>query len=534
MATAPQCPQCGIDLEADVPHGLCPECLLQAASNAHGGPELLEEPEEATSYATPFAPPAVAELSPLFPQLEILELLGQGGMGAVYKARQRRLDRLVALKILPPQAGRDPAFAERFTREARALARLSYPHIVAVHDFGEVGGLYYFIMEFVDGVNLRYLMAAGRLEPVQTWPIITQVCEALQYAHDEGIVHRDIKPENILLDKRGRLKIADFGLAKLLGEAPADLRLTGTRQVMGTPNYMAPEQLEKPRAVDHRADIYSLGVVFYEMLTGELPLGRFALPSQKAPVDGRLDEVVLRALEKEPDRRYQQVSELSQDVATIANAGPSTLIGPSSVPGIPESRTGGRVISVPVSVELYGGVGAARGLIRLEANALSLEYVTDYGLYKSRLKEATIPLSEIGSISLKRGRLTLTAHRFNVLAAVPGSSPGHVELSVAKKHRDAAEQFVAAVERQSRIGPSSHVLLASPTEILRQQAFPIARPKGLLLGKVKAMVRSVLYYCVGSIQKGTASLIARRTVPPGDPSQGLQEKPEPAPKNRTS
>ena len=143
-----------------------------------------------------------------------------------------------------------------------------------------------------------------------------QICDALQFAHEAGIVHRDIKPENILLDAKGRVKIADFGLAKLLGDAGPQ-HLTGTHQVMGTLHYMAPEQWERPRHVDHRADIYSLGVVFYEMLTGELPLGRFAPPSEKVQVDVRLDEVVLRALEKEPERRYQHASDVKTDVERI-------------------------------------------------------------------------------------------------------------------------------------------------------------------------------------------------------------------------
>jgi predicted Ser/Thr protein kinase len=267
-----------------------------------------------------FVPPSVAEIAKLFPQLEIFELLGKGGMGAVYKARQPGLDRLVALKILPARPGADPGFAERFTREARALARLNHPNIIGVYDFGQAGGLHYFLMEYVDGLNLRQLEQAGKLSPAQALQIIPQICEALQFAHDEGIVHRDIKPENVLLDKRGRVKIADFGLAKLLGREPLALRLTGVRDVMGTPHYMAPEQVEHPQQVDHRADIYSLGVVFYEMLTGELPLGKFAPPSRKVEVDVRLDEVVLRTLEKEPSLRYQQASQVKTDVETISNS----------------------------------------------------------------------------------------------------------------------------------------------------------------------------------------------------------------------
>jgi serine/threonine protein kinase len=219
-------------------------------------------------------PPSLEAVARQFPHLEIIELLGSGGMGAVYKARQREIDRLVALKILPPEAASEPGFAERFTREARALAKLSHPNIVALHEFGHVDGLHYFIMEFVDGLNLRQLELAGKLSPREALQIIPQICEALQFAHDEGIVHRDIKPENVLLDKKGRVKIADFGLARILGHEPEDFRLTRAREVMGTPHYMAPEQVEKPQTVDHRADIYSLGVVFYEMLTGELPLGK--------------------------------------------------------------------------------------------------------------------------------------------------------------------------------------------------------------------------------------------------------------------
>jgi tRNA A-37 threonylcarbamoyl transferase component Bud32 len=259
-------------------------------------------------------------LATLFPQLEIVELIGQGGMGAVYKARQPALDRLVAVKVLPPEAGRDPAFAERFTREARALARLGHPNIVAVYDFGQAGEWYYFVMEYVDGANLRQVLRDGKLTPEQALRIVPQICDGLQYAHDEGVVHRDIKPENILLDRKGRAKIADFGLAKLLGRDTGDFTLTGSRQVMGTLYYMAPEQVERPLEVDHRADIYSLGVVFYEMLTGQLPVGRFPMPSEKAGTDAFLDGVVLRALELEPERRYQHASDVKTDVEAPTRA----------------------------------------------------------------------------------------------------------------------------------------------------------------------------------------------------------------------
>ena len=296
--------------------GICPECMLKAGlASQTEGPGAIGP--QGTKVVQP--PPSPAEIASLFPQLEILECLGRGGMGVVYKARQPRLNRLVALKILARDKEQDGQFAERFTREAQTLARLNHPNIVTVHDFGEAGGHCYLVMEFVDGLNLRQLLLAGKMPPDQALTIVPKICEALQYAHDQGIVHRDIKPENILLDKQGRVKIADFGIAKMLGVEAGHQALTGAKDVMGTPHYMAPEQIEKPQTVDHRADIYSLGVVFYEMLTGELPLGKFQPPSQKVQVDVRLDEVVMRSLEKEPERRYQHVSEVKTRVENIAS-----------------------------------------------------------------------------------------------------------------------------------------------------------------------------------------------------------------------
>ncbi len=276
---------------------------------------LAEDDQQARN----FTPPDIAKLAELFPALEIIELLGAGGMGAVYKARQNGLDRIVALKILPEEFEHDVKFALRFTREARTLAKLNHPNIVSVFEFGKVQETYYFLMEFVDGTTLRDVVAAGQLQPEQALAIIPHLCDALQFAHDKGVIHRDIKPENILMAKDGSVKIADFGLSRILGNESQPEMLTRTHQVMGTLRYMAPEQLEGARSVDHRADIYSLGVVFYEMLTGELPVGRFAAPSEKVSIDVRLDEVVLRTLEKEPQRRYQHASQVKSAVQIITS-----------------------------------------------------------------------------------------------------------------------------------------------------------------------------------------------------------------------
>ena len=306
------CPTCGAPLTPGTPPEKCPRCLMQAGFASTGG----------VGSSSPPPAPSADELAGDFPQLEIGELLGRGGMGVVYKARQKSLDRIVALKLLTVGTDADPAFAERFEREARALATLSHANIVAVYDSGRSGDWYYLVMEFVDGTDLRQMERAGRIEPREALAIVAQVCDALQYAHDRGVVHRDIKPENILVDRKGNVKIADFGLAKLLGAEQDAYALTRSDQAMGTLHYMAPEQVEKPLAVDHRADIFSLGVVFYELLTGELPLGRFAPPSKKIEVDVRVDEVVLKALEKDPPRRYQHASEVKVEVEGIASGAP--------------------------------------------------------------------------------------------------------------------------------------------------------------------------------------------------------------------
>lgn len=319
MTEIHRCQTCGLEIPPDAPHGECPKCLILAG--------IASKPDSPPTQPLPvpgrFASPSIAELQPKFPQYELLSLLGKGGMGVVYKARQTALDRLVAIKILPPEVSDNPAFAARFAREAKAMARLSHPHIVAVHDFGQVDGLFYFVMEFVDGLNLRQALRAGEIHPTEALAIVPQICEALQFAHDEGVVHRDIKPENILIDKRGRVKVADFGLAKLLGQDTSGRDLTAAQEVMGTLRYMAPEQMESSKAVDHRADIFSLGVVFYELLTGELPLGRITPPSKKVHVDVRLDEVVLRALENEPARRYQHAGDIKTAIEEASVPQPS-------------------------------------------------------------------------------------------------------------------------------------------------------------------------------------------------------------------
>jgi hypothetical protein len=470
MAEPRCCPRCHGALAADCPEGLCPECLFRQAiadpGAAPGGEEASRSP------APHFVPPTPAVLAPHFPQLEILRLVGQGGMGAVYQARQPKLDRLVAIKILPPEVARDPGFMERFSREARSLARLNHPNIVTIFDFGETDGLYYFTMEYVDGKNVRELLEAGALSPPVALKIIPQVCDALQYAHDEGFVHRDIKPENILLDKKGRVKIADFGLARLIGLTPTYLTLTGSQQIMGTLYYMAPEQMKRTHAVDHRADLYSLGVVFYEMLTGELPMGRFAPPSHKARVDARLDPIVLRALAREPELRYQDAAELKREVESVMASAGSLAAGQAA----PSARV--RIVGDWPSVRftiphIFRTGGEARGEVHRDDETLIVEFEEVWGIWRSGLKEVRIPFHELTSICCQselvpdvpglpkwmrkeNTQLVIKAARSGALAGLPIGKPGRGRLQIHWGDRALAKQLVDSIVQQPprNVGPN--------------------------------------------------------------------------------
>ncbi|WP_408890462.1 protein kinase domain-containing protein [Myxococcus faecalis] len=254
----------------------------------------------------------VAAARVTLPGFELKELLGRGGMGEVWLARQTSLGRTVAVKLLPPKLAKDPEFVARFEKEATALAALNHPNIVQIIDRGVAGEHYYFVMEFVEGRSLREAISTGSLTPQQGLKLMLQAARAIECAHDKDIIHRDLKPENILLDGRGNVKVADFGLAGIR-QSEARLQLTATAVAMGTLNYMAPEQRRDAKSVDGRADLFSLGVVLYELLTGELPLGRFKLPSKRVPgLDPRVDHIIDRLLETDPEARYAKATELCE------------------------------------------------------------------------------------------------------------------------------------------------------------------------------------------------------------------------------
>jgi len=420
------CPQCGAALDPGARAGSpCPKCVLGAAMGAEsvleGEDSLLTPVPDATpsgSGSTPggWTPPEPSALQAEMPGYEVLSLLGRGGMGAVYKARQLNLDRPVAVKVLPPtleDVGDGVGFAERFRQEARSMAQLNHPSIIAVYDFGETpDGLLYFAMEFVEGMDiLEYLrLNGGKLEPESALAICAHVLDALDYAHRRGVVHRDIKPANVLIDLEGRVRVADFGLAKTLSgageESQAFRTLTGV--AMGTPAYMAPECLDPSVPTDHRADLYAVGVMLYQMLTGKLPQGRFKMPSEENPqVDPRFDELLERALASDPDYRVSAASEFRLGLDAI-------LSEPVAKPE-EESQVAPMTVAREAKREEEKGAAAKRGKARPRSAAGTRQR-------RARVPKKRKPLGLIAGIGAAAAVVA------GLVAAFSGGGKGDVEL----------------------------------------------------------------------------------------------------------
>ncbi len=276
-------------------------------------------PREGSKPPGYWEPPSVEDMQAMLPQYAFVALLGRGGMGAVYKAVQVSLDRDVAIKVLPGDLldDADVNFTERFKNEARLMARMNHPAIVDVHDFGATQtGLLYFVMEFIDGTDVsKMIIAQGRLPPEHALAITAHVCDALHYAHTHGVIHRDIKPANVLINMEGQVKVADFGLAT--ASDPNLGGLTRTHMAMGTPDFAAPEACVDGAQIDGRADIYAVGVMLYQMLTGNIPRGMWTMPSVMVQTDPRFDAIIARAMQVQPDARHQSAMELRRDLDVI-------------------------------------------------------------------------------------------------------------------------------------------------------------------------------------------------------------------------
>ncbi len=278
-----------------------------------------------STHSAPFSAPEPSWLAPLFPGYAIECLIATGGMGAVYKAVQISLDRPVAIKILPREFGQDEEFRTSFETEAKTMARLNHPNLIGVFDFGEVEGMLFIIMEFVPGKTLFHSAHGMAIVQDEAARIVVGVCEALAHAHEHGILHRDIKPGNILLDQQARPKIGDFGLARPIGAAVKD-----GETIFGTPHYTAPEVLKYPNGVDARADIFSVGVVFHELLTGGLPANDPRPASVISGSDPRFDAIIRRATHPSPDLRYASAADMAKDIKAVHVTAAATGVRPRS------------------------------------------------------------------------------------------------------------------------------------------------------------------------------------------------------------
>lgn len=302
------CPSCGMPQpERMLVGGLCPQCVARSVQV-----DLLASSSAEIEDKEP--------LSLNVQGYEILELIGGGGMGEVYRAIMVARGKEVAMKVVAGRLTRDPETTARFEAEVGALSQLDHPNVVRVIDHGEMpNGRHFLVMEYVDGCDLRRLLRAQRIEPERAIDIFLKVCDGVQHAHECGLVHRDIKPANILIGLDGTVKVADFGLAKTLVEESFAYGFTQTRDTFGTPYYVAPEVTQRAESADARTDVYALGVLLYELLTGGVPMGQFTPLSKRTGLDKRLDAIVASALVDDPAGRTSSVKELAEGVQKVWN-----------------------------------------------------------------------------------------------------------------------------------------------------------------------------------------------------------------------
>jgi serine/threonine protein kinase len=339
-----------------------------------------------------------------FGPFRLVAEIGRGGMSVVYKAYDPRAGRYLALKVLPAYFQHDRQFLERFQREAEAISALRHPNVVRIYETGQAGRCHFLAMEYAEGGSLADLLARqqGPLPLIRVLDIARQVAAALQHAHDRGLVHRDLKPSNILLAGDGRVLLSDFGIAKILGR----ITLTGPGTIMGTPAYMAPEQARGQTDLDHRADIYALGIILYEMLAGRVPFdGDTPLSVLRAVIDDPprrptalnpaipipVEAVVLRALSKDRARRFQQAKEMAAALQAAHHSSPPCGVSRAAEPES-GSGTAYRHGHVPAWLFVTAGILVAIALILALIVAFSQPNPpTPTATAVARVLDATIP-----------------------------------------------------------------------------------------------------------------------------------------------
>ncbi len=324
----------------------------------------------------PFVPPEPHDLAHLFPGYHIVRLIACGGMGAVYEAIQVSLDRVIAIKILPQEFTSDESFRDAFQTEARAMARLNHPNLIGVYDSGEVGGMLFIIMEYVPGASLFHAANGQAILQEEVAPLVMAICSGLAHAHENGIIHRDIKPANILLNHANEPKIGDFGLAR-----PLERQIQEGEEIFGTPGYTAPEVVESPQSIDHRADIFSLGVLLHELLTGMLPDSDPRPASAICHCDPRFDAVIRNATHPLASQRYHSANEIAADIAKIqTTAGPRVLQTASTARKTPRMAPAYQPVRKNngakgwVVIMLLGAIGVVGFLYYEKANSQNGEF----------------------------------------------------------------------------------------------------------------------------------------------------------------
>ena len=323
------------------PHPAVEQAEARARARPKGAQAAAQE--AAQPAARPAVEPAGGDTNPrladlVLPGFELFEVIGKGGMGKVYRATQKSLNRMVAIKVLNEDLAKHKSFIKRFEKETASLAALNHPNISSIIDRGNVGSSWYFVMEYIDGPSMRHHCNRPHADLNHTLGLFICLCRAMGHAHQRGVIHRDLKPENVLFTADGVLKVVDFGLANILDDERR-WSMTRTKVSMGTVNYMAPEQRRDAKNVDQRADIYSLGVMLYELMAGELPLGRFDPPSKhRAGLDTRIDRLVLKMLDFDPDERPQQAELVAASLESIAGSlGAETRAGADPGQASPEA-----------------------------------------------------------------------------------------------------------------------------------------------------------------------------------------------------